>query len=106
MTEPMPGPGKEDVFALLRVDLEGRNAKGINTYGRTLLTFNGRNALQDAYEEALDQAVYLRQALAESAVMVDLLRSAYEELDDLLGGAHDVRKAMRDTLGPDPEAWR
>jgi hypothetical protein len=30
-----------------------------------LQAFNGRDALRDAYEEALDLACYLRQAIAE-----------------------------------------
>lgn len=47
------------------LDLEGRKAVGLSTYGRALTPFNGRDALWDAYEEALDLACYLRQAIAE-----------------------------------------
>ena len=35
-------------------------------YGEPLTTGNGRDALRDAYEEALDLCLYLRQALEES----------------------------------------
>lgn len=46
-------------------DLRRREQKGIETYGTTLQTHNGRNALQDAYEEVLDLAQYLKQHLME-----------------------------------------
>lgn len=46
-------------------DIEGRKALGLNKYGTLLQPFNGRSFLQDAYEEVLDLAVYLRGALEE-----------------------------------------
>lgn len=46
-------------------DLYVRRAKGLKEYGRTLQPHNGRDALWDAYEEALDLACYLRQAWEE-----------------------------------------
>jgi hypothetical protein len=46
-------------------DLVVRYKKGIESYGVALKPFNGRDALQDAYEEALDMCLYLRQALEE-----------------------------------------
>lgn len=53
------------IFALVIEDLHARDAKGHAEYGGELLPFNGRDALTDAYEEALDLCVYLRQALYE-----------------------------------------
>lgn len=47
-------------------DLEGRKQIGLDRYGTVLQADNGRDALIDAYQEALDLAVYLRQALAEA----------------------------------------
>jgi hypothetical protein len=38
-----------------------RKEQGIKKYGTALQPFNGRSALQDAYEEVLDLAQYLRQ---------------------------------------------
>ena len=38
---------------------------GIEKYGTVLQPNNGRNALVDAYQEALDLAVYLRQRIEE-----------------------------------------
>ena len=42
-----------------------RAAAGVQKYGTPLQTHNGRDALWDAYQEALDLAMYLRQAILE-----------------------------------------
>lgn len=64
--QPMPikrdGPCIQDM--VIR-DIEGRKALGIERYGTLLQPFNGRDALRDAYEEALDLCQYLRQAIEE-----------------------------------------
>jgi len=49
----------------LRADLADRKQVGLERYGTTLQAGNGRNALVDAYQEALDLLVYLRQAMTE-----------------------------------------
>ena len=46
-------------------DLALRVSKGARQYGEPLTTHNGRDGLQDAYEEALDLALYLKQAMLE-----------------------------------------
>lgn len=53
------------IAALVMSDLIERIEKGIGEYGVALRANNGRNALQDAYEEALDLACYLKQAIEE-----------------------------------------
>lgn len=53
------------IVSLVKMDLDDRMKKGIETYGRPLTAHNGRDALWDAYEEALDLACYLRQAIEE-----------------------------------------
>lgn len=53
------------VLPLVNADLHKRIAKGANDYGEPLTTHNGRDALWDAYEEALDLCLYLRQAIEE-----------------------------------------
>jgi hypothetical protein len=58
---------RASIQALVRRDLEERERLGIERYGTPLRPHNGRNALQDAYEEALDLACYLKQALIEQA---------------------------------------
>lgn len=50
---------------LVVADLEERKQHGIRKYGTALQAGNGRSMLQDAYEEVLDLAVYLRGALEE-----------------------------------------
>jgi hypothetical protein len=62
MTTEGTGP---EVFALLINELEARAAVGMAEYGVPLRAFNGRDALRDALEEALDLCVYLRQCIAE-----------------------------------------
>jgi hypothetical protein len=65
VTQPMPVPGKENVTPALIVLLEQRQERGIAKYGTPLQTHNGRDALWDALEEAIDLAQYLMQAIME-----------------------------------------
>ena len=58
------GDGIEITQLVVR-DLKDRREAGIARYGTPLRANNGRNALIDAYQEALDLCVYLRQALTE-----------------------------------------
>lgn len=46
-------------------DIEERKSIGVKRYGTTLQPHNGRDALLDAYQEAIDLAIYLRQAIFE-----------------------------------------
>ena len=66
--EPLPIPGKMIVLDLVKKDLEDRAVMGNEKYGTYLMTHNGRNALMDAYQEALDLVMYLRQLLTEQEV--------------------------------------
>lgn len=59
--------GRTEVAPLVIKDIEKRIAKGTAEYGEPLTTNNGRDALLDAYEEALDMALYLRQEMIERA---------------------------------------
>jgi hypothetical protein len=67
--QPLPTEGQEDVQAAVIREIEDRRALGISRYGRPLQTFNGRNAFQDAREEALDLVMYLKQAELEQAAL-------------------------------------
>lgn len=63
-----PTPRSNDnpwVHNLVAADIMERQRIGIRTYGTPLQAGNGRDALWDAYEEALDLACYLRQAIFE-----------------------------------------
>jgi len=80
--QPMPCPGRDDVAAwvgadieqmvddpelveALDADLDDRVQVGFHRYGTRLQTFNGRDFLVDAYQEALDLAMYTRGAILE-----------------------------------------
>lgn len=56
---------KIDVIDEVCKDLQARARLGKKKYGERLRPFNGRCSLQDAYEEALDLANYLKQTLIE-----------------------------------------
>lgn len=72
--QPMPTPGMQDVTPVARGSflelLERREIRGIATYGTTLQTFNGRDAIQDALEEAIDLWQYLVQIRMERDVLL------------------------------------
>lgn len=61
----LPVDGQENVSEAVKRDLDERIALGIKRYGKPLQTFNGRDALVDAYQEALDLVHYLKQAIME-----------------------------------------
>ena len=62
----MPTPNDGPVIQSLVIqDMHNRLGVGIARYGTGLQPHNGRDALRDAYEEALDLATYLRQVIFE-----------------------------------------
>lgn len=56
---------RQQALPRVMADMAERIANGAEQYGEPLTTGNGRDALQDAYEEALDLALYLKQAIME-----------------------------------------
>ena len=70
--EDQPLPTVSDrpfVQRLVIADIEDRIKIGVERYGTPLQTFNGRNADLDAYEEAMDLTIYLKQRLIERGAM-------------------------------------
>lgn len=61
---PIPNNTKP-VWELVIDDMQERDRVGRQRYGTPLQANNGRDALIDAYQEALDLVVYLRQAIEE-----------------------------------------
>jgi len=53
------------ILGMVLADLTNRALEGKEKYGEPLKAHNGRNALWDAYQEALDLAMYLRQLIQE-----------------------------------------
>lgn len=69
LSHPEPHPvsnGSVPVWELVIEDMRERDRFGREKYGTPLQSHNGRNALVDAYQEALDLCVYLRQAILEA----------------------------------------
>ena len=60
-----PKPGQLNVGSFVLQDIRARMEVGKKKYGTLLQTYNGRDALWDAYQEALDLVMYLRQAILE-----------------------------------------
>lgn len=66
MSQPNPVPNQSTpIVHLVMQDLLERKRKGLETYGVALQAFNGRDALQDLYEELLDACCYLKQVMEE-----------------------------------------
>jgi hypothetical protein len=67
--EPQPGrtgdPSQVEVFPFIHKDLLEREAYGREEYNGPLVTNDGRDNDWDAYQEALDLAVYLRKGILE-----------------------------------------
>lgn len=53
------------IWELVIADMRERDHVGRERYGTPLQANNGRDALVDAYDEALDLAVYLKQVIVE-----------------------------------------
>lgn len=71
VTDEQPAPSWNDphtfpaIWELVVQDMYEKDKAGSKKYGTRLQGFNGRSALVDAYQEALDLAVYLRQRIWE-----------------------------------------
>ncbi len=63
--EPPPEKGEVSVLNAVMFDLQARSDFGMSKYGKRLMSHNGRNSLLDAYQEALDLVMYLKQRLLE-----------------------------------------
>lgn len=61
----MPDDSNHGIWALVIEDMRARSAFGKAKYGVPLTINNGRDALVEAYQEALDLCVYLRWAIEE-----------------------------------------
>ena len=64
--QPPPMPNDlPAIWELVIDDMESSDHVGTMRYGTQLQPHNGRDALADAYQEALDLCAYLRQAIFE-----------------------------------------
>ncbi len=67
VTDPQPAPQNvgEPIVPMVIADLQARREFGRRKYGDELRVRNGRDALVDAYQEALDLCIYLRQRIEQ-----------------------------------------
>lgn len=89
-TQEQPAPVANDrpaVWDLVIADMRQRDRVGRERYGTPLQPHNGRDALVDAYQEALDLAVYLRQELQER-------RSYQQQIADLKAANESLQKTV------------
>lgn len=64
--QPLPQTNDRPFVAdALKDYIEARKQTGIERYGTPLQPHNGRDALRDAFEEAVDLATYLAQVIIE-----------------------------------------
>lgn len=107
--DPQPAPvgDGEPVWPMVVRDMVRRDEVGRTKYSRPLTTFNGRDALVDAYQEILDLAVYVRQELHER----ELAKRDAEHLPEVVrrgqaflhAVAHDERVVVHATGTLHPE---
>ena len=105
--QPMPTPNASTpIVDLVLADLRERDRIGRERYGTPLQAHNGRDSLRDAYEEALDLAIYLRQHIEERhaltaerdalAAKLEEVTPTAEEREALIELADEVRSLFRD----------
>ena len=76
-----PKPKKNNLppmWGFVIEDMRLRNEAGKKKYGVALQKFNGRNSVQDAYEEILDFTVYAKQWIEERKEMISVLKQIAE----------------------------
>jgi hypothetical protein len=102
----LPVVGASSVFAEVRRRLDEREATGVRRYGRSLETFNGRDACRDLEDELLDGLAYATQVRIEHHAIVEalmVLASAVRRLRPALSpperAAVDLAEKLEATRG-------
>jgi len=92
-------PLDEPVIPMVHAFIDSRDAVGQETYGKPLRTFDGRNTIRDAQEEAGDILNYLTKLRREWDVIADLLdrASAYVAMDYLDDDAVELSDELLET---------
>jgi hypothetical protein len=89
------------IHDLVAADIQGRKEIGTERYGTPLQSDNGRDALRDAYEEVLDQSVYLRQAIEERKLKLTFLATRLNRFLNeysIFESREDREKALNDLI--------
>ena len=101
--EPMPVKGKTNILNAVMKDLIDRSEVGKKKYGTVLESNNGRDALMDAYQEALDLCMYLRQVIEERNMPLYVVGKDIKlDMDSLAHGT--IVRVKKDQVhqAPDP----
>jgi hypothetical protein len=101
-SQPLPTRNDHpDVQSAVIADIQARRDVGIARYGTPLQPFNGRNALQDLYEELLDAACYAKQKLVETEQTADSNDwELVERMTDVFTRKHLQFSRFRDLVDP------
>jgi hypothetical protein len=94
--QPPPAPAAGDCWLLVQADMEARRRMGIAKYGTPVQAGNGRRALVDAYDEVLDQAVYLRQEIEERRELDAELAKLREDVETFHVYLREAAATIRD----------
>lgn len=93
--QPPPTGDGEPIWDLVVNDMRERDNLGRQRYNTPLRSWNGRDALVDAYQEVLDLAVYMRQEIEE--------RKSIQEICDQIalipGGEDCTTQNVLETIG-------
>lgn len=82
--QPQPVENNNSFIAdLVIADMKARKELGIKRYAVALQAFNGRDALQDLYEEQLDQIIYTKQWMVEKEGIKKHLKKLADDLHRL-----------------------
>ena len=88
--QPLPKPGRQCVQDLIIAEMEESKRVGLERYGSTLQTFNGRRTIKDIAEESRDLHVYLKQAEAEAEADRDTLVDVVAQAIRVADGNHTM----------------
>jgi hypothetical protein len=89
--QPAPEPGSANIIDEVVADFKERAESGRVKYGTYLQAHNGRDALWDAYQEAIDMCMYLRQSITERDDAVKYLEKLREETNNACDAARRVQ---------------
>lgn len=82
--QPPPLPSSGDIWALVMSDMADRRNVGIERYSTPLQAMNGRDALVDAYQEALDLVAYVRQEIEQRTIKQQVIGVLFDVYTDSL----------------------
>lgn len=101
--EPKPSGRGEVILPLVLKDLQDRAVMGEGKYGVKLRANNGRNALKDAYDEACDLVMYLRQKIYEEEnSAVTKIYNSWRENRKFKPYRSPVEKIIDKQMNPNP----